>query len=78
MTEPAKKSPVRKSTLILISILFTLVVLEIGTRIWLAIIPEEESLQYSVYSYLSPDNQRYIRHHYLNYYPNPHFKRGKT
>ncbi len=78
MTEPAKKPPVRKSTLILISILFTLVVLEIGTRIWLAIIPEDESLQYSVYSYLSPDNQRYVRHHYLNYYPNPHFKRGKT
>ncbi|HML94432.1 MAG TPA: SGNH/GDSL hydrolase family protein [Thermodesulfobacteriota bacterium] len=78
MREPAKKPPFKKSTLVLVSILFTLVVLEIGTRIWLAIIPEEESLQYSVYSYLSPDDQRYVRHHYLNYYPNPHFKRGKA
>jgi len=44
MREPAKKPPFKKSTLVLVSILFTLVVLEIGTRIWLAIIPEEAPL----------------------------------
>ncbi len=69
----------KKLILILLSVIFTFLLLEIGTRIWLDLIaPEDVSLEYSLYSYLSPDNQRYIRHHYLNYYPNPGYKRGKT
>ncbi len=69
----------KKLYLVLISVFFTLVILEIATRVWLDYIaPEDVSLEYSLYSYLSPDNQRYIRHHYLNYYPNPKYRRGKT
>jgi hypothetical protein len=69
----------KKLYLLLVSVFFTLVILETATRIWLGFIaPEDVSLEYSLYSYLSPDNQRYIRHHYLNYYPNPKYHRGKT
>lgn len=80
MNDTQSRTPLKKKLiLILIGILFTLVALEIGTRIWLEFIaPEDVSLEYSLYSYLSPDNQRYIRHHYLNYYPNPKYRRGKT
>ncbi len=75
-TKPSFK---KKLCLVLISVFFTLVVLESATRIWLDFIaPEDVSLEYSLYSYLSPDNQRYARHHYLNYYPNPKYKREKT
>ena len=69
----------KKLYLAIISVLFTLLILEIATRIWLDFIaPEDVSLEYSLYSYLSPDDQRYVRHHYLNYYPNPAYHRGKT
>jgi lysophospholipase L1-like esterase len=80
MNETEKKPTFRKKLyLVLLSILITLLILEIGTRVWLDFIaPEDVSLEYSLYSYLSPDNQRYVRHHYLNYYPNPKYRRGKT
>ncbi len=80
MNETEKKPSFKKKLcLVLISVFFTLVILEIATRIWLDFIaPEDVSLEYSLYSYLSPDDQRYARHHYLNYYPNPEYKRGKT
>ncbi len=69
----------RKLILILLSILFTFLLLEIGTRIWLDFIAQEDvALEYSLYTYLSPNDQRYTRHHYLNYYPNPEYKRGAT
>ena len=73
------RSVKQKLYLVLISVLFTLIVLEIATRVWLGFIaPEDVGLEYSLYSYLSPDNQRYSRHQYLNYYPNPEYRRGKT
>lgn len=76
---PSRTTFKKKFILILLSILFAFLALEISTRIWLEFIaPEEVNLEYSQYSYLSPDNQRYIRHHYLNYYPNPEYRRGKT
>ncbi|MEW6144782.1 MAG: SGNH/GDSL hydrolase family protein [Thermodesulfobacteriota bacterium] len=80
MNETEKKPTFRKKLyLVLLSVLITLAILEIGTRVWLDFIaPEDVSLEYSLYSYLSPDNQRYVRHHYLNYYPNPEYRRGKT
>ncbi len=69
----------RKIVIVLISILFTILILEVLSRVWLNfIVSEEDRLEYSLYSYLRPDNQRYIPHHYLNYYPNPKYKRGKT
>ncbi len=69
----------KKLYLVLISVFFTLLILEVAMRIWLDFIaPEDVSLEYSLYSYLSPDDQRYVRHHYLNYYPNPGYHRGKT
>ena len=65
--------------LIGIGVLLSLILLEIGTRVWLRFIaPDDVAMEYSLYSYLSPDNQRYVRHHYLNYYTNPEYKRGAT
>jgi len=69
----------RKIVIVLISIIFTLLVLEVLSRVWLNFfVLEEDRFEYSLHSYLRPDNQRYIPHHYLNYYPNPKYKRGKT
>ncbi len=69
----------KKIIIVLISIIFTLLTLEVLSRIWLNFfVSEEDRFEYSLHSYLRPDNQRYIPHHYLNYYPNPKYKRGKT
>ena len=80
MSETEKK-PVfkRKIYLVLATILVPLFILEIATRIWLdSIAPEDMRLEYTLYSYLGPDNQRYIRHQYSNYYQNPNYRRRNT
>ncbi len=69
----------KKLLLVVLSIGFALLFLEIATRTWLYLIASDETrLEYSLHSYLSPDDQRYIRHHYLNYYPNPSYERAGT
>lgn len=77
LTERASRKNKIKS--LLIKILFVLIMLELTSQIWLNFIaPEEARLQYSLFSYITPDNQRFIRHHYLNYALNPQYRRGKT
>jgi hypothetical protein len=78
MSETEKKPLFkRKIYLVLATILVPLLILEIATCIWLDFIaPEEVRLEYALCSYLSPDNQRYVRHQYLNNYPNPKYRRG--
>ena len=75
-TKPRTKT---KFIAILLSLLVTLLILEAGARLWLNFIaPEATRFEYSVHSYLKPDDQRYTPHHYLNYYPNPGYERGGT
>lgn len=80
MNKTENSSRVRsKLVKFLISILFALFILEVFSRVWLNfIVSEEDRFEYSIYSYLRPDNQRYIPHHYLNYYLNPKYKMGKV
>jgi hypothetical protein len=80
MNETESRRSFKKKLLsILFKIFFIFIVLEITTQIWLNFIAsEDERLEYSLYSHISPDKQRYIPHHYLNYYPNPKYKKGKT
>lgn len=64
---------------LLIKILFVLIILELSSVIWLYFIaPEDLKLEYSLFSYITPDNQRFIPHHYMDYALNPNYKRGKT
>lgn len=70
-----KKKPMK----VLIWIFFIFVVFEITAHFWLRFIAsEDDRLEYSLYTDINIHEQRYIPHQFLNYYPNPEFKKGKT
>lgn len=74
-----QKKPLKKSRilLVLLSVIVTLLALEVICRVWISFLAADEyRLEYSLYSELKPQERRYIPHHYLNYYPNPEY-RGK-
>ena len=65
--------------LLIASFLITLFLLEIASRTWLNYFatPEQQN-KYFLYNYIQPENHKWAKHHYLNYYPNPNYKRGLT
>ena len=66
-----------KLLIVALSIIFTLVALEVVCRVWINLLaPDDLRNKYSLYKDLRSENRRYVRHHYLNYYLNPEY-RGK-
>lgn len=53
--------------------------LETGARIWLRYFATSlQKAQYQAYTEIEPHEFRWTRHPYLNYYPAPNFRQGKT
>lgn len=79
--EDTPKKPLKKNRilLVLLSVVFTLLVLEVICRVWINLLaPDEQRQEYSLYSELKPRERRYIPHHYLNYYPNHEYRANNT
>ncbi len=65
--------------LAIIAVLVTLALLEIGTRVWLNTLASADDFRrYALYSEIDPSVFRWTAHHYLNYYPSPHYNKDGT
>ena len=61
------------------SILFCLLALEAGVRVWISYIATDlQTTRYKLSSDVGPERLRWSPHHYLNYFPTPNYRRGKT
>ena len=61
------------------SIIFTLVLVEAGLRIWLNhFSSHSQYVKYSLYTDVPAKMYQWSPHHYLNYYPTPDYKKGLT
>jgi lysophospholipase L1-like esterase len=70
-----KKKP--QIILLISSILIALFILEICSRIWLNHFADAEQYgKYALYTDVKHENYQKIKHHYLNYYPNPNYRSG--
>lgn len=65
--------------LVLASMVFTIAIVELAARIWLAYLSTpEQYAKYSLYTDVATERRQWSPHHYLNYYPTPNFRRGLT
>ena len=61
------------------SFIISLLLTEIGAIIWLKYFAEESQYRkYSLYTNVPETKFQWSKHHYLNYYPTPNYKRGLT
>jgi lysophospholipase L1-like esterase len=61
------------------SIIFTLILVEAGLRIWLNYFStHSQYVKYSLYTDVPAEMYQWSPHHYLNYYPTPGYKKGLT
>ena len=72
------KLPSKKELVLLsISILLPFLLLELGARFWLNNMATPKQYgRYVLYTKLAPEQVRWHKHHYLNYYPAPGYKLG--
>jgi hypothetical protein len=78
--QPEVRVPAAKE-LIMISVgmIAILVILEVGSRVWLNVLAAPDQRQrYLLSLEVSPGESRWSKHHYLNYYPTPNYKLGST
>lgn len=72
---PSKKD----FAVIVASIVFTLLLLEAGLRIWLGFFStDSQYVKYSLYTDVPLEKYQWSPHHYLNYYPTPNYRKGLT
>ncbi len=61
------------------AVLLTLILLELGARIWLNhFASPEDYIRYALYTDIDPSAFRWTGHHYLNYYPSPNYHKDGT
>jgi lysophospholipase L1-like esterase len=74
------RKPFRKTiSLAFIIVFITLLLCEVGSRVWLNFFANpEQQLRYVLYSEISPSEFPWTKHHYLNYYPTLNYKLGLT
>jgi lysophospholipase L1-like esterase len=74
-------TPARKTEIILplFSILLTLILLEIGARLWLNYLATPEQYdRFVLYTNIKPADFAFTPHPYLSYYPTPNYRKGQT
>ena len=65
--------------LVAFSTILSLLMLEIGIRVWLErFAPENQRRRYQISSDFNPQQLQWSAHHYLNYFPTPNYRRGLT
>jgi hypothetical protein len=70
--------PGREVSLVVISTIFSLLLLESGSRIWLDYLAtDDQARRYRLAAEVDPVNRQWSPHHYLNYYPTPSYRSGK-
>jgi hypothetical protein len=61
------------------SFVFSIGLLELGSRIWLKYFADEASYQrYQFVGQVMSSNLKWSPHHYLNHYPTPNYRKGST
>jgi len=70
--------PYREISLVAISTVSSLFLMELGARIWLDYLAtDEQARQYTLTEEVDPGDLVYTPHHYLNYYATPNYRRGR-
>ncbi len=68
----------KKVMVVFISVLTTLLILELMTQIWFAYIASDEvTKKYGLYTQIPEDQWQISRHHYLNYCLTPNYRKDK-
>ena len=78
--KPRIKLPSRENfTVIAVSTIFSIMLVEAGLRIWLNhFSTHSQYIKYSLYTDVPAEMYQWSPHHYLNYYPTPDYKKGLT
>ena len=78
--QPSIRPPTKNELLLpIFSILLTLILLEIGSRLWLNYLATPDQYErYVLFTSINPKEFAWTPHQYLVYYPTPNYRKGQT